>query len=182
MPSHPLELDCKLLAQVVNGNKQSVEQVLMAGACVDGSRHLPTRPLVAAAQTGQVGMIEVLIGRGADVEVAVSNEMCDDDGDILFPLGTRALHAAAFGRFASSVRCLLNAGANPDVTNSAGSTPLMLANNSSEVVAELLKGGANPAFANGTGTTALHMFAFNGARNKAMRLLVEAAPSTLNQV
>lgn len=159
-----------------------VEKMLTAGACIDGFRDLPTRPLVTAAHTGHIDVLEMLVGRGADLGVTISTEMCDHEGDVMFPLGSRALHAAVRGNRIGSVRCLLKAGSNPDVINSTSHTPLTLAYISSAIVGELLKGGANPAFANGDSAIALHMYAINGAGNEAMGLILDADPSTLNQV
>ena len=176
-------MDEHLLLTVMNGDMPGAELVLMAGACIDGGRHCPTRPLVAAAQWGHVKVLEMLIGRGADLEIGVSTEMPDDNGVVGLPLGSRALHGAVTGSQVGSVRSLLKAHANPDVINSEGLTPLMMACHSPEIVKELLKGGACPTFANSDGTTALHKFAFfNGLNEEAMGLLIEAAPSMLNQV
>jgi len=161
---------------------RGVDKLLTAGACIDGSRDLPTRPVVTASQTGQVGVLEMLICRGADVEVTVSKETPDGNGNISFPLGSRALHVAAQTGQVGSVRCLLKAGANADVINSAGYTPLMLAYHSTEMVAALLEGGANPSLVNDQGTSALHIFAVNRAQDEAMKLLLEVAPSALDQV
>lgn len=174
-------IDVQLVLEAGDGNMRGVEKMLAAGACVNGSPHLPARPLVAAAQAGQIGVLEMLVGRGADLEVTGYSELCDNDGETHFPPGLRALHAAASAKQVGSVRCLLKAGANPDVLNSEGFTPLMLAHQSPEVVAELLKGGANPAFSNDDGAIALHAYALTGAQ-EAMKRFLESAPSLLNQV
>lgn len=168
-------MDYQLLKQVASGDKRGVESLLTAGASIDGSRDLPTRPVVVASRSGQVGVLEMLICRGADLEVTSKEH-------IHFPLGSRALHAAVMQGHVGSVRCLMKAGANADVFNSAGHTPLMYAYYASEMVAELLKGGANPILANDQGTTALHVFAVNGAHDEPMQLLLDAAPSALSQV
>lgn len=138
-------VDYQLLKQIASGDMRGVDKLLSAGASIDGSRDLPTRPLVTASQTGQVGVLEMLICRGADLEVTSKEH-------IHFPLGSRALHAAAMHGQVGSMRCLMKAGANADVFNSAGYTPLMLAHYSPEMVAELLRGGANPSLANDQGT------------------------------
>ncbi|CAM9694069.1 unnamed protein product, partial [Sphacelaria rigidula] len=163
------------------GNLRAIDRLLRVGVCVDGSDDLPTRPLVIAAELGRIDALKMLIGRGADLEAAVPQQTLNDDGIAVIPLGSRALHAAVIGQQIDSVRCLLTAGAKPDVINSEGDTPLMLAWDSPEITAELLKGGANPAFANNDGTIALHVHALNGAHDEVMRLLVEAAPPTVNQ-
>lgn len=168
-------IDYQLLKKIASGDMRGVDKLLSAGASIDGSSDLPTRPLVTASQTGQVGVLEMLICRGADLEVTSKEH-------IHFPLGSRALHAAAMHGQVGSVRCLMKAGATADVFNSAGYTPLMLAHYSPEMVAELLRGGANPSLANDQGTAALHIFAVNGARDEAMQLLLDAAPSSMNQV
>lgn len=177
-----MTIDAQLLVKIVDGDMRGVEIMLAAGACIDGCQDYPIRPIVAAAQTGQVRILEMLIGRGADLEVVISTEMCDENGVARYLLGSRALHGAVSGTQLGSVRCLLRARANPDVITSQGLTPLMMAFHSPEIVAELLKGGADPAFATGEGMTALHYYASNGASDEAMGLLLEAAPSTLNKV
>ncbi|CAM9153966.1 unnamed protein product [Sphacelaria rigidula] len=171
----------ELSLQVGIGNLRGIDQLLRAGACVDGSDDPPTRPLVIAAELGRIDVLEMLIGRGADLEAAVPQQTLDDDGISVISVGSRALHAAVIGQHIGSVRCLLKAGAKPDAINSEGKTPLMFACHSPEITAELLKWGANPAFANKDGTIALHVHALNGAHDEVMRLLVEAAPPTVNQ-
>lgn len=142
-----------------------------------------TPALVIAAEQGRLDVLERLIGRGADLEVTVDHENVNEYGVAVVPLGSRALHAAVIWAKIGPVRCLLKAGAKTDVVNKDGFTPLMLAFDLlPEIVAELLKEGANPAFANDTGSTALHIHALNNAPAEAMGLLLEAAPSTLNQV
>lgn len=177
-----MSLELRLVLQVDNGDLRGVHEALTAGACVDGSPDLPTPPLVLAAMLGDTDVLQMLIGRGADLEVTVLHEDINEYGVVIVPLGSRALHAAVIGEEVNCVRCLLKAGANPDVLNSEGFTPLMLAYELPEIVAELLKGGAKPTFADKDGTIALHVYALNRAHDEAMRLLIEAAPSTVNQV
>ena len=172
----------RLNLEVASGNLPAVDWLLNGGVCVDGSDNLPTRPLVLAAEMGRIDVLEMLIGRGANLEAAVPQQTLNEYGVAVIPLGSRALHAAVIGDKVSSVRCLLKAGAKPDVINTEGWSPLMLAYRSPEIVAELLKGGACPTFANSDGAIALHLHAVNYAPHEAMRLLVEAAPSTPNQV
>lgn len=172
----------QLNLEVGSGNLRAIDWLLRAGACVDGSDDLRTRPLVVAAEMGRIDVLEMLIGRGADLEAAVPQQTLNDHGVAVIPLGSRALHAAVNGYQIAAVRCLLSAGAKPDVINSEGLSPLMLSCRSPEIVTELLKGGASPTFVGDDSSIALHVHALNGAHHEAMRLLVEAAPPTVNQV
>jgi len=177
--------DFELALAVGGGNLRRVDELLAAGASINGTDDgdiKPTKPLLLAAEVGQVGVLQLLVNRGADLEVAVVREVLNDDGVAVFPNGSRALHAAVIGRQPASARFLLKAGCKPDVVDSTGMTPLMLAHDSAPVVRELLLGGANPTFAGGNGVIALHMCALNDSSEEVMDLLLEAAPSSVNQV
>ena len=97
------------------GDLGAIEQHLASGTTVDAlhPEHGGT-PLIWAAVTGQTEAIELLIGRGADV-----NALSQDGGT--------ALHASAFLGHDSAVELLLRNGAKVNATNYRGSTPLDVA-------------------------------------------------------
>ncbi|CAN0231214.1 unnamed protein product [Scytosiphon promiscuus] len=176
-----MDLDFQLTMEVASGNLRGVDSLLAAGACINGFADSRTRPLLLAAEMGRVEVLELLVGRGADLEVASVRETLNDFGIAVIPKGSRALHAAVIGCQEECVRFLLKAGANPDVIDSRDLSPLMLAFDSAPLVTELLRGGASPSFSNDDGMTALHMSAFHGGSQDVVDLLLEAAPSMLNQ-
>eukprot|EP00752_Nemacystus_decipiens_P014985 g13343.t1 len=173
--------EVELSLEVGVGNVRGIDRLLRAGVCINGSDDLTLRPLMIAAEAGRINVLEMLIRRGADLDAGVPKQTLNEDGVAYFPVGSCALHVAVIVQQVGSARCLLNAGANPDVINSEGDTPLMLAFDSPQMVAQLLKGGANPTLANKDGRIALHAHALNGAPDEVLRLLVMAAPSTVNQ-
>ena len=97
------------------GDLGAIEQHLASGMTVDAvdPEHGGT-PLMWAAVTGQTEALELLIGRGADV-----NALSQDGGT--------ALHATAFLGHDSAVDVLLRNGATVNATNKSGSTPLDVA-------------------------------------------------------
>ena len=94
------------------GDLDAIERHLASGVGVDDLD--PERggtPLLWAAVTGRAEAIELLIGRGADVN-AVGRD------------GGTALHAAAFLGHEKVVDVLVRNGANVNATNKRGDTPL----------------------------------------------------------
>lgn len=171
---------------VASGNVRLADELLKAGANINGKDDpdalIKLKPLLVAVKMGQMRAVELLVDRGADLEAAVVREELDDDGEVLFPKGSRALHVAVYCDQAVLARFLLKAGCKPDVVDSNGASPLMLAHNSAPMFRELLSGGADAAFAGGNGVVPLHVCAKNDTPEEVMDLLLEAAPSTLNQV
>jgi hypothetical protein len=97
------------------------ETLLRAGADIT-----PDRPtiLLTAATYGRADLIPKLVALGADVNAANSGE---------------TVLTEAVARCPSQVKLLLEHGAKPDVTNSSGATPLMLAAEAGKLdVAQLL--------------------------------------------
>ncbi len=94
------------------GHLEAIEQYLASGTAVDGvdPEHGGT-PLQWAAVSGRAEAIELLIGRGADVNAVV-------------PDGGTALHAAAFMGHQKAVDVLLRNGAKVNAKNIRGETPL----------------------------------------------------------
>ena len=97
------------------GDLAAIERHLASGATVDAldPEHGGT-PLMWAAATGRAEAMELLIGRGADVNAADSE-------------GGTALHAAAFLGHEKAVELLIRSGANVNAANKRGETPLYVA-------------------------------------------------------
>jgi uncharacterized protein len=99
-------------------------------------------PLHLAAFFGQADAARFLMERGADVDATGTGWMT----------GT-ALHAAASGQHAGVIKLLLDAGAEPNVRQSGGWTPLHAAVMNGDEVSErlLLDAGADPTAVNDEG-------------------------------
>jgi ankyrin repeat protein len=175
----PEALVAALQAAAASGNDEIAGQLLAAGAtpttralctaCGGGARDLairlldagvdarstdgPTIPLVQAAWSGNVGLVQTLLERGAD--------LARDGGEALF-------HAANAGR-RDMVAALLALGVPPDQPNHYAWTPLMTAawQDQPEVARLLLAAGANPAHRDGSGKSVL-----DWARESRQRLVV----------
>ncbi|CAI5723077.1 unnamed protein product [Hyaloperonospora brassicae] len=109
-----------------------------------------TTALHEAAANGSIRTVKLLVEHKAQLEATTKN-------------GT-ALHFAVSESREKTVAELLRLGANADVTNAGGVTPLMLACllNKPAVVQELLEGGATLSLTMDGGLTALHMAAETG--------------------
>jgi ankyrin repeat protein len=112
---------------------------------------------------------EVLLERGAEVDAFARGWMT----------GT-ALHSAVSRRQSDVVRILLEAGASPDVRQSAGWTPLhaAAANGDLASVDLLLAAGADPAATNDEGRSVIDLATESGDRAAAERVrsAIQAAP------
>ena len=100
-------------------------------------------PLHLAAFFGHEDAAELLIERGADVDVIARNET----------LQVAPLHSAAAGVHPSIVKLLVEHGADVNARQGGGFTPLHSAaqNDDRESVATLLDAGADPSLANDDG-------------------------------
>ena len=131
--------------------------LLMSGFALSPPATLPGAaaaaevPLVAAARSGDVQGVQVLLERAVDVQAAESD-------------GMTALHWAVQRDAVEIVDLLLAAGADVSASNHYGVTPLTLAslNGGGEVVTQLLAAGADPNARLADGETVLMTAARTG--------------------
>ena len=159
MPSH--------LVLLLPGNQEMVKLLINRKADVN----LPDpcgnwRPIHGAALTGRVSMIELLISKGARLDVWTKT-------------GWQPLHFACHHGQKDAAICLLNHGADINACDETGWTPLLRAVNMKyiDIVRMLLSRGADPNSPTnqeeGNGKTALHMCA-EGGELELCKVLVEA--------
>jgi ankyrin repeat protein len=127
----PHELSTALCHAAAYGYTDVARRLVVEGADVDAPRWDCTPPLVHAAARGDLAMVGLLVGAGAN----------PDDG---FDL--TALEAAAAHGHADTISRLLQAGATPDAMNENAQTPLMRAAENGHLTAVhvLIHGGADP--------------------------------------
>ncbi|CAM9154744.1 unnamed protein product [Ectocarpus sp. 12 AP-2014] len=181
----PRSADDLLLVEVQNGNKRGVERYLAAGASIDGSPHSGEEypPIVFAAAVGSATMIKFLVDKGADINSATWRPGA-------FPSGSRAIHVAVssgYGGALDALRELIKAGADLNVRNCQGCTPLMMACRVDkegaervELARELLKAGVDTTLVDADGRAALHYAAYSGNEALIQALLSKGSLSTLN--
>jgi ankyrin repeat protein len=119
-----------------------------------------------AARDSDVGMIQLLLDRGADIEAK--------DG-----AGISALQFASYSGKLGIVKCLLENGADVHVCASDGSTPLQIASlqGHKDVVTELLSQGVGVDIAEEDGFTALYMAAQEG-HGEVVQILLNSGAQT----
>ena len=157
------------------------------------------RELLEATKMGDVGAVETLLARGANVNVRDENGLsplawaalegrppvmealvrAKADSRTRDNEGLTPLHRAVQGKGPveakqpDMVRQLLQAGADPNAKSERGVTPLMLVGDGEEVVRLLREGGADVSLRDGKGRTALMISGFSCAPDTT-RLLLEA--------
>ena len=161
---------------------------------MDGSRKLKWRPIILAARYGNKDVVELLLKHGANPDLPAPRDApcyhCTPrcrgtTGRCRTKLtrGSRAVHYAVVVERLDLVTALLRAGADPNVADFEGITPLMVACDKGppniEVVKELLEAGADPARISKRGATALWCAAFRGSTD-IVGMLLSRAPETLN--
>lgn len=171
------EEDCmaaKLIAHVKGGKTRSINALLDAGASVDGCLEPDHAeldhahpPLVSAAIDGNSNVVDLLIGRGANVNARGRlQRICslnNQEPTLTRVEGARPLHAAVAGRNLHVVRSLLRNGADPNTPDDNGDTPLLFVaalsmatfRSAVEVARELIKSGADVGFAGKDGRSPL---------------------------
>lgn len=177
------------------GDTRELEAILGSGLLEDvNGCHQPLL-LLWAVGLGSIPAAELLIAKGADVNLPVCGHTFDPvwhgwAGDI-YPDGIRPLHAAVKYGKTDAVLLLLRAGAEVNAADTNGVTPLALLFHATTVlespqvscdIAEvLLSAGADPRLShNDQGALPLHCAAFNGNIG-AIDLLLSAAPDSINR-
>jgi cytohesin len=135
--------DAPLYAAAGKGQLRVAGFLLDHGANIEGVNHHV--PLLAAARNGNRAMVELLLGRGADVN-AKEND------------GNNALHYAAGRGFQAVAEVLLANHADVNIPNAGGSTPLFSAASSGQlkIIQMLLAAGANTNLKDGKGRSPLN--------------------------
>ena len=110
--------NAQLVEAAKSGTLEAVKQLLEAGAFVDARGSYNNTPLIWAAYRGRVDIVKLLLDKGATVDLTA-----DDHGT--------ALHnvvAFAPRQYTEEVvRVLLARGANPNISDGSGNTPLWVA-------------------------------------------------------
>lgn len=114
------------------GDTERLKAALEHGTDPDSVGYEPL--LLAAARSGNVEQIQLLISYGADLDIVEGNGH------------ETALYAAAFAGHREAVQALIEAGANLDKPRRFGAKPIDAArrNGYGEIVQDLLEAGANP--------------------------------------
>lgn len=135
-------------AAATGGDVAAMTRMLNAGLDPNARDDAGYTPLIAAARSGNVAVIRLLTSRGADPNLH------DAAVNSWTPL-LHAIHKAQRGATA----VLLEGGANPNGTDTRGTTPLMMAAGYgyTDIVKILLAHGANPRLATSDGITALDL-------------------------
>lgn len=192
-----------LLKLVRAGVRETVPQLLAAGADPDAeSRRDITRPLVLAVRRGDPELVRWLLEAGADPEVKTISG--DNLGTIAAEAGhvevfrllveaglslkegrSTSLHRAATDGDLDRLERLLDAGADPDILDDGGGTPLLAvaahrqqdppeaeAETAVQAARLLIRHGANVSFRSGDGRSALVVAASRPERLAFCRLLL----------
>ena len=144
-------------------NVEAVRSLLEEGADVNASQGDGMTALHWAAEHGDVKMVTMLLGAGADLE-----------------MGTRLsehtpLHVASTAGHASVIGTLLEAGADVNASTTTGATPLHFAaaSGNGRAVTELLAHGAEPDAREPQWGQTPMMFAAAAGRVKAIAALLD---------
>ncbi|MBV1929460.1 MAG: ankyrin repeat domain-containing protein [Gammaproteobacteria bacterium] len=133
------------------GQPEVIELLLNEGANIDSFNNSGNTPLIVAANRGETETIRVLLKHGADI-----NKRSDGDSTAL----SRGIHHI------NVVKLLLNGGADPNIADGFGRTPLLYASaykGNIDIVNLLLANGADiTAKAKKYDETLLHTAALHG--------------------
>jgi ankyrin repeat protein len=148
-----------LVMSASKGDAQSIENLVSKGADVNAQDQIS--PLMAAADSGQVSTVALLLKKGARVNDRAALN------------GMTALHFAARKGFLEVVELLLKSGADFEITDSDGFTPLWSAAfmNQEKSLDLLLKKGASINHLDKNGNNIIAPAAVNGSNN-VIKLLV----------
>lgn len=141
------------------GGQRFLESLIKAGANVDATDSVGNTPLMRLASWAP--FVETLVQNGASLNAQNSE-------------GHAALHVAILGMHVDTVRVLLKAGADPNLRNGLGQTPLIMAVLKGTLsVGPLLKAGADPNLTTDDRYSPL-MFAAQSANAGLVRVLLKA--------
>ena len=137
----------------------------VGGTKVDASDETGMTPLIDAAQRGQLDVVEILLAKGAAIDVRRKTDSCT------------ALYLAAQNGHEDVVAVLLAKEAQVDLADYLGKTPLLQAvwKGHEAVVALLLANGAHVDLAADDGTTPLSKAAWKGTEAVVAALLSKGA-------
>jgi cytohesin len=142
-----------LFGAVLAGDLETVRSLLDAGAGVDARDHRNETPLHWAALGGHGRIVDLLLARGASVDVQA-------DKTLWTPL-----HSLACAKDRAGIALsLVEAGADPDARDKWGRTPLhwFAVSGHCETVEVLIDAGADPDAQDLHGFTPLHRVAMQG--------------------
>jgi len=161
----PRELDNALRYAACGDDLAGVQELLAAGARVNGTDESGYTPLMGAINNRKIANAKILIDAGADVNARIPK---NGDTPLTLPLYYK-------GDSSEAVKLLLANGADPNTRNSVGRSALMLATfgQPSSVVEALLQAGAKVNAQDRNGNTAL-MAAVEYNNVEAVRLLLKA--------
>lgn len=157
----PYDVTTLFYEYLCQGDLRGVETTLRAGATVN----LPKHPAITlAAQMGSVSLVECLIKFGANVNLTIPADITGAHGKLMWDKGTTAMYIAVHNFHLDVVRALRRAGADTNISNDEGVTPLMCACIGQEgreaegavMLREVLDAGADPTIATPEGMTAVH--------------------------
>jgi ankyrin repeat protein len=142
------EGETALMAAARAGSAAAVELLLAAGADIDAVEDLQEQSaLMWAASEGHLDVVDLLLDKGANPNLqARSSELTTRSTRADYPSGGfTALHWAVRNGDEPVVRRLVEGGADLDLTNADGATPMMLAivNDRFDLAATLIELGAN---------------------------------------
>jgi hypothetical protein len=132
----------ELLGASHAGDEAKIKAALAEGFKVNTKDDLGRTLLMFAAESGCAGIVKILLGSGAKLDIRDHLHLYDSGG-------RTALHRAAAKNHVEVIKALLAAGANVDLTDKSKITPLAAAFENAETddvtTAEiLLEAGANP--------------------------------------
>lgn len=177
-----------MVEAISNGATRKLENALDSGLGVDGCPKRGFQPLMMAACLGHMPAVELLIAKGADVNLPFCTDHLEPELVNTKPHshGARPLHGAAMYCKIDIVLLLIRAGAEVNATDIHGCTPLhrLFPSTDNEppqvrcdIAKALLSAGADPRLVDGKRALPLHCAADCGNIG-AIDLLLKAAPET----
>jgi cytohesin len=158
-----------LHAAACSGRKDIVQLLISRGAKVDPKDASGLTPLYYATTHNTEEIVDLLVAKGADVDA--TNETEDGYGHALLH------YAIAQDDSKDAIKLLINKGANVNVRDWDGFTPLMWATweSGKDVVELLISKGADVNQQDNYGCTALHQIATLGNKDMVELLLAKGA-------